>query len=158
MYILQSRCFPINAFVKVFLFFICLFNMNYLAAAEESAPREPTEVVNDIDPKYSEHFPFEETNIVEEEADDFFKQFIKMLGTLALLLALLIGSSWILKGMVKKQQLNMSSSDSIKVLERCPLSNTGGLYIVDIFDKSYLIGESPQGITLLKEFEETNDS
>lgn len=142
---------PFTHFVGAFFLFLlactCIF------AADEPSPVDtPTTTQHEPHP-----FDLEADKVVDDETTHFFNEFIKMLGTLGLLIAIMIFSSWVLKGMLNKQKQRMTSSDSIKVLERCQLSHNGSLYLIEVDNKTLLVGESAQNITLLTDLSETEN-
>ena len=72
-----------------------------------------------------------------------------MLFILALLVAFMILASWALRLADENQNSQLNISSEIKVLETRHLSPRATLYLVEIQDKTVLIGESPTSITCL---------
>lgn len=108
-------------------------------------PSEPTKV-HKLEPY---KFPFEEEKTDIEAEDHFFGQFMKMLGTLGLLIAIMFAASWSLKRILNTRVQQLNESSFIKVVEKRALSNKSFLYLVDVQDKTFVIGESMNSITLL---------
>lgn len=86
-----------------------------------------------------------------EGGSRFFEEFMQMLYTLGMLVAVLMVGMWILKRLmaVRIEQANISSA--IKIQERRNLTPKTTIYILGIFGKSFAIAESSNGITLLGE-------
>lgn len=152
-----------NAFA-VFTLLICLTAPT--ASAQNASPPEevvekqmspPEDPAAELNAPQKPHDPFayfyEEEKIAKEEPDQFFSQFLKMLATLGMLIGVLFAASWSLKRMLQSrvQQLNVSSS--IKVLESRGLSNKSTLYLVEVENKTLLIGETMHNVTLLTSFD-----
>lgn len=153
MNILPSKRFPFNAMIAAF--FLLLLTLSCFLTAEDQNPVAvpKTETTNTGPQPFP--FPPESENVVDDETTHFFNEFIKMLGTLGLLIAVMLVSSWVLKGMLNKQKQKIISSDSIKVLERCQLSHSGFIYLIEVDNKTLLIGESPQSINLITTLSES---
>lgn len=94
-------------------------------------------------------FPFEDEDIVQEESNRFFGQFMKMLGTLGVLIAVMFATSWFLKGMLQTRNQQLNISNDIKVLESRPLSNKSSLYLLEVHGKKMLVAETMHNVTLL---------
>jgi flagellar biogenesis protein FliO len=144
--------FPFKAFIGPFFLFLLAFSCMFAAEEPNSVEASIPETTN----TQQEPLPFglEGDKVVDDETTHFFNEFIKMLGTLGLLIAVMIFSSWVLKGMLNKQKQKIISSDSIKVLERCQLSHNGFIYLIEVDNKTLLIGESAQNINLLTNLSE----
>lgn len=106
-----------------------------------------------------ENFPYkfeEEVKNVDEESH-FFYQFIKMLGTLGLLVAFMLFASWFLKRLMSSRIQQMNTSSHIQVIEHRPLSNKSAIYLVEALGKTFVVGESMQGISLLLNYDKPFD-
>ncbi len=68
--------------------------------------------------------------------------FVKMIGTLLGLIALIVISVWMLRRISHSRLKQMNYGRSIKVLERRPLSAKTILYLVEISGKKVVIAES----------------
>ncbi|MBA3237732.1 MAG: flagellar biosynthetic protein FliO [Parachlamydiaceae bacterium] len=158
MHSLPRKPFPVKAFLGVF--FLLFLLLSCILNAEEPTTTEAPMKETTPTPAQPDPFPFppDAEKVVDEETDHFFSQFIKMLGTLGLLLAVMIFSSWVLKGMLNKQKQKIISSDSIRVLERCQLSLHGFIYLIEVDNKTLLVGESAQSITLLTNLSESPEN
>lgn len=96
------------------------------------------------------NFPIEEEVLEKESPEDhFFGQFMKMLGTLGLLVAIMIAASWSLKRMLNTRVQSLNDTSRIKVVETRALSNKSSVHLVEVEGKTYFIGESVNSVTLL---------
>lgn len=94
--------------------------------------------------------PVQETQIIPEEGDNrFFQEFLNMLTTLGLIVGTILLLSWFLKKMVHSRIQQVNTTSIIKIVERRSLSPKSALYLVEIFDKQILVGETPNGLTTL---------
>lgn len=170
---------PFRAFVfKVFIGFIFLWllglstsnelfaenNLTLISAStiqNESPADTQSENMppkNPVMPLEPFPFPLEEEKAAAKEDSHFWGQFIKMLFTLGALVAVLLLASWSLKRMLhsRVQQLNVSSA--IKVLESRGLSNKSAIYLIEVKNKTILLGETMHSLALLGEWEEDLES
>lgn len=97
-------------------------------------------------------FPLEKELELREDEDRFFYQFIKMLGTLGLLIGFMLFASWFLKRLLNTRVQQMNTTSYIKVIERRALSNKSSLYLVEVQGKTFVVGESMQGLSLITNF------
>lgn len=98
-------------------------------------------------------FLIEEENKPSPLSDDhFFREFINMLGTLALLIAFMLFASWVLKRMLNQRVQQLNTSSHIKVLDKRALSNKASVYLIEINDKVFLVGESMNNLSLIGNF------
>jgi flagellar biosynthetic protein FliO len=90
---------------------------------------------------------------VRRVADEgrFYSDFINMLTTLGMLVALLLLATWFLKKMTRTRQLQLNTSSLIKILEQRQLSPRSTLHLIEVGGKTLLIGESPTAIAQLSE-------
>lgn len=118
----------------------------------------PTESPKPKTPLEPFPFPFEEekTAAVVEDSH-FFAQFMKMIFLLGLLISIMFLASWSLKRMLntRVQQLNVSSA--IKVIESRSLSTKSAMYLIEVNDKTLLIGETAHSLSLLGEWKSEVD-
>lgn len=107
---------------------------------------EPTRIDENVPYK----FPFEDEKGENEAPEQhFFGQFMKMLGTLGVLIAVMVAASWSLKRMLNTRVQQLNDTSLIKVVETRTLSNKSSLHLVEIEGKTFFIGESMNNITLL---------
>lgn len=83
--------------------------------------------------------------------DRFYYEFLHMMLILGFILALLLVVTWVLKRMlnVRVQQINASSP--IKIIEKRALTAKTSIFVVEIFDKTFALAESHNGVTHLGE-------
>lgn len=90
--------------------------------------------------------------IHEEGEDRFFYEFMNMLTTLGLIVAAIFLISWFLRRMVNTRIQQTNTISLIKIVERRSLSPKAFLYLVEVHDKQFLIGETVNGMSNLGEF------
>lgn len=101
----------------------------------------------------NEAHPFEAPLTVDFGGEDhFFREFINMLATLGLIVATIFFISWFLKRMVNARIQQVNVSNAIKIIEQRPLSAKSTLYLVEVYDKQLILGETHTGVTVLGEF------
>jgi flagellar biosynthetic protein FliO len=98
-------------------------------------------------------FPFEETGTepVKPKEDRFIFDFINMLASLGLIIAILLIATWILKRLLNTHLQQVNSSSNIKVLEKRALSPKTAIYIIEVNNRNLVLAESVNGITRLSE-------
>jgi flagellar biogenesis protein FliO len=158
MHSLPRKPFPFKAFLGAFFLLFLLLSCILIAEEPNTTNVPMPETTTTTTQPNPFPFPPEADKVVDEETDHFFSQFIKMLGTLGLLLAVMIFSSWVLKGMLNKQKQKTVSSDSIKFLESCQLSHNGFIHLIEVDNKTLLVGESAQSVTLLTTLSESPEN
>ncbi len=88
---------------------------------------------------------------------NYWAEFVNMLITLFVIVALIIVSVWVLKRVMRSRFKQLNDSTAIKVLERRALNPKASIYLVDILGKGVVIAESQSGISLIKEFSEDDN-
>lgn len=86
------------------------------------------------------------------EQDHFFQEFINMLTTLGLIVATIFFISWFLKRMVNTRIQQVNTSSLIKIIDRRNLSPKSSVYVLEIYNKQFVVGETVNGIATLGEF------
>lgn len=94
-------------------------------------------------------FPLEDDRAEEVPEDHFFGQFMKMLATLGVLIAIMLTASWSLKRMLNTSVKQLNESSLIKIVEKRSLSNKSSIYLIEVQGKNYMLGESMHTMTLL---------
>lgn len=84
---------------------------------------------------------------------NFLGEFFYMLLMLALLISLVMFTSWFLKRMLHSRIEQMNAGSSIKVLEKRSLSQKTHIYLIEHEGKTLMIAETPTHVVPLK-FEE----
>lgn len=82
---------------------------------------------------------------------------VRVLGALALVLALFFGGVWCLKNWQRISRFKGRPSN-LAVLEIRPLDNRHAVYVVGYQRQRMLVGVSPAGITLLSHLPETEEA
>lgn len=93
-----------------------------------------------------------------QEIDQFYGEFIKMMVMLSLIIAFLLILLWFVKRMMNSRLEQLNVNSMIKVIERRSLTAKTSLYIIETMDKSYILAESQNGITVLGEGKKTATS
>ena len=128
---------------KFYLIFICLLSLITSPLCAQPQEQKKTEAP----PVF-----LEELHKAEEAGDQsFFREFLNMLFYLGLLVSLLLLTAWFLKRLMQSRIRRVNASNSIKVIERRPLTQKTTVYILDIMGKQVAIAESQNGITFLAE-------
>lgn len=90
--------------------------------------------------------------LAEEDTGRFMGEFFKMLFVLGGMVAVLLAISWYMKRLTN-QQFSKGNDDSlIKVIERRSLSARTMIYVLDIEGKTFVVGETPQGLVRLGDY------
>jgi flagellar biosynthetic protein FliO len=74
--------------------------------------------------------------------------FLRVLGALAIVLALFLGGVWLFRNW-QRLVIHRGSSPSLDVLETRPLGNRQGLYVVRYEQQRMLLAASPTSVTLI---------
>jgi len=119
------------------------------ADADTATPEHSTTTVVE---KKDPFFPFEDEPEKVHDEDHFYKEFINMLGTLGVLVALIFAASWALKRLLKTRTQQLNTTSNIKILDQRPLSTKTALYLVEIHGRTMAIAESHNALIKLAEF------
>lgn len=95
--------------------------------------------------------PFEE---IRQEAqsgktDHFISDFMNMLASLGLIIAFIFIVSWFMKRFLNTRIQQMNTTSPIKIVERRALTPKTSIYLLEIQERSLIIAESTNGVTLL---------
>jgi flagellar biogenesis protein FliO len=83
--------------------------------------------------------------------DNFMKEFIKMLMTLAAIITVLLVASWLLKRMNNTRIQQINESSEIKILERRSVTAKTSIFLLDIKGRQFAVVESHNALLLLPE-------
>lgn len=83
--------------------------------------------------------------------DNFMQEFVKMLLTLASVIAVLLVISYLLKRFMNTRIQQINDSSDIKILERRTMSPKSSVYLLDIKGRQVAIVESHNALLLLPE-------
>lgn len=97
------------------------------------------------------HFLIAEAPIEELQTSRFFYEFLKMLGILGVMVAILLGFSWYMRRYTGARYEKANDESLIKIIDRRPLSQKSVVYLLEVEGKSLVVGESPQGLVKLHE-------
>ncbi len=82
----------------------------------------------------------------------YWKEFFRMMMILGIILGVVLVLAWFLRGFLNKRVKQVNESNIIKVVERRNLSQKSMLYLVQVYQKQFLIGDSATGgVEYLKE-------
>lgn len=98
------------------------------------------------------HMPaeFEALDEPQTKGDDrFMTEFLNMLTTLGLVIAVILTLTWFLKRMLNTRIQQINEQSDIKILERRALTPKSTVYLLEIKGKGFIIAESHNGITSL---------
>ncbi|MCB1114475.1 MAG: flagellar biosynthetic protein FliO [Chlamydiia bacterium] len=93
----------------------------------------------------------EETALPEIQTSRFFYEFIKMLGVLGIMVAVLLGLSWYMRRLTGQRFEKVNDESLIKVIDRRSISQKTIIYLLEVEGKSLVVGETPQGLVRLSE-------
>jgi flagellar protein FliO/FliZ len=79
----------------------------------------------------------------------FMSQLMSMVSSLLLVLAILLVLAWVLRRMVHTRVEQANVTSVVKVIERRVISPKATLYLLDVFGKRLLIGETHAGLVRL---------
>lgn len=85
----------------------------------------------------------------DDETGRFMYEFLKMLGVLSVMVAVLLGFSWYMRRLTGNTFVKSNDESIIKLIDRRSLSARTILYLLEIEGKSVLVGETPHGIVRL---------
>lgn len=88
----------------------------------------------------------------DKEGDRFFSEFINMLMTLGLIVAIILIATWFLKKMVSSRMEQMNTTSIIKVVEKRMLTPRTSIYLIDVKGDGFILAESNNGVTSLGTF------
>lgn len=83
----------------------------------------------------------------EHESDNFQAKFFNMLFILSLLIGFMILASWALKRMMKSKMSQQNDTSEVKIIETRHLSPRASLHLVEVNNKTFLVGESSSSMT-----------
>lgn len=97
--------------------------------------------------------PFGDVNTDNNKMPDdhFMSDFISMLASLGLLVALILIVSWFLKRFLNTRIQSMNTTSSIKIIERRALTPKTSIYLIEVNNRNIVIAEHTHGVTKLSE-------
>lgn len=98
-------------------------------------------------------FPLEDlVETPDKHNDRFYTEFLNMLATLGLVIAIILIAAWALRRLLNTRLEQINTTSIIKIVERRALSPKSAVYLLEIYDKIVVIAETHAGITQLGEF------
>lgn len=89
----------------------------------------------------------------DKDTDRFFHEFINMLTTLGLIVAIVLLATWYFKKMLSTKVDQLNTTSQIKVIERRVLSPKVTVYLLDVKGEGIILAESATDVTRLGNFE-----
>jgi flagellar biogenesis protein FliO len=137
---------------RLLLIVSCLLKFSLFAAEPVSLPEAPPPLEapsltgTDREPV----FPIEDLiGKPTKETDRFLSEFLNMLATLGLIIALILFIAWFLKRMVNAKIEGANASSSIKIIDRRNLSPKTMIYMIEVNGKGIIVAESQNGVANL---------
>lgn len=130
--------------MKKLLFFLSLAFLSYLAPvlAENTTPAAQEAVSDQVNTNSSNSVPSE----MDFESFDFGQQFLKMMGTLVLLILLILLAAFVFRKTLNTRLGQLNKKSRIKILEKRALSPKSSLYLIELDQQKLLLGESAHGL------------
>lgn len=130
----------ISIFTCIAFIFFCLsplFGQETPPAVHETTSHSP--------------FPFEDIKVEQTKANDdhFISDFMNMLASLGLIIALIFIVSWFLKRFLNTRIQQINTTSAIKIVERRALTPKSAIYLLEVNGRSLVIAESTNGVTVL---------
>lgn len=144
-----------------FCLVILTLTLPIIAFAADAVPAAPTiehtapQTPDFTPPKDLNGAPFPIEDILGHppaENNKFMEEFVKMIATLGIVIALILIVAWFLKRMVNAKLEQGNADSSIKVIERRAISQKTMVYLLDVGGKGIALAESHQGVTFLGNF------
>lgn len=133
----------------ILFFSLCLFSL-YAEPAAETAPQTTQQ---------PPLFPGENAPTGEGQAETSFAvQFMHMMTTVGLLIAVVLVSTWVLKRMMQTRVEKVNLTSSIKILEQRAVTTKTVVSLIEIRGKEFAIAESGTGVTLLGSFDHEEEN
>lgn len=115
----------------------------------EAAPRSASSSPDD----HGFTFPLEDlVESPEKHNERFYTEFLNMLATLGLVIAVILMAAWFLRRLLNTRLEQINTTSIIKIVERRALSSKTAVYLLEIYDKVIAVAETQSGITQLGEF------
>lgn len=104
--------------------------------------------------KTSAHPPknYFEIKVDDKEGDRFLSEFINMMTTLGIIVAIILIATWFLKKMMNTRMEQLNTTSEIKIIEKRLLTPKTSLYLIDIHGTGFILAESLNGVTSLGSF------
>ncbi|MEC7840486.1 MAG: flagellar biosynthetic protein FliO [Chlamydiota bacterium] len=131
-----------NTYITILLLVLFTFGFSPSQADENTPATEKK-------PKY---FAEEFAEKGEYEETDFWKELTNMFVTLALIVAVLVALTWIMRRMQTSRIMYANDSSTIKVIDHRALSQKTGLYLIQVPGRAVLIADTHAGVTKLADF------
>lgn len=140
----NRMCVP-RIFMKKYAILFLIFSLliSCKLYSETTGPSQETAPKDHVSKNYFD------IKVDDKEGDRFFSEFINMLTTLGILVAIILIATWFLKKMVHGRMQQLNTTSEIKIIEKRLLTPKTSLYLVDIKGKGFILAESMNGVTSL---------
>lgn len=101
-------------------------------------------------PPIKNHF---EIKAGDNDTDHFFNEFINMMTTLGIIVAIVFIGTWFLKKILNTRIEQLNTSSLIKVIERRPINPKTTIFLLEIKGQGVILAESTNGVTQLGHFD-----
>jgi len=133
------------------LFFICFFARAMHAEVTQTPPDQKEAPAKEL-PQLEKTPPFASPDL-QDVTETYENTFIKTIVVLVGLLALVILTVWMFKKISHGRLRTFSSSKTIKILEKRPLSPKSMLYLIEVNEKQVLMAESQLEVKQIMTFD-----
>lgn len=148
-------------YARLLLILSCFLNLTLVAAEPEPAESDKLPAVlspANPDIKREPVFPIEDLiGKPTPETDRFLSEFLSMLATLGLIIALILFIAWFLKRMVNAKIEEANLTSSIKIIDKRNLSPKTIIYMIEVNGKGVLVAESQNGVASLGSYPADED-
>jgi flagellar biogenesis protein FliO len=127
----------VNKFFSITIFFFLAFSPLYGQTIEMETNQKKIEETQEMNSPLFDDDPIGEIS--------YWKEFSRMMMILGFILGVVLLIAWLLRGFLNKRIKQINQTNIIKVLERRNLSQKSMIYLVEIYNKQYLIGDSSAG-------------
>ena len=145
---------------RLVLIFSCLVSLSLFAADPSPTPTAPSSIEMPAHPetKTEPVFPIEDLiGKPTKETDRFLSEFVSMLATLGLVLALILFIAWFLKRMVNAKIEEANLTSSIKIIDKRNISPKTSVYMIEVNGKGIIVAESQNGVASLGTYPTDNE-
>ncbi len=132
---------------KFFYIFLLLFSLTIMP---KNASADSVDLVNNQESLIETPTDSQEVMIFDDESDSnvelsYWKEFIRMMVVLGIILGVVLVIAWLLRNFLNSRVKTINENNIIKLIERRNLSQKSMLYLVEVYQKQYLIGDSASG-------------
>lgn len=132
---------------KIFYIFLILFSLTIMP---KNASADSVDLASNQEKPVESTTDSQEVMIFEDDTNStvemsYWKEFIRMMVVLGIILGVVLVIAWLLKNFLNSRVKSVNENNIIKLIERRNLSQKSMLYLVEVYQKQYLIGDSSNG-------------